>query len=153
MGAPGGTRNNWFWDEQATRRILEYRLDTNPPRAARVYALTSVAYYDAMVACWDAKYTYWAIRLFQLDSEFKPLFTTPNHPSYPSAHGCLSGAAGMMLAWLFPRDAASLTALVDQAGESRIWAGLHFRSDVVVGLVIRRTVAWKVIERKQPDGA
>jgi len=105
------------------------------------------------VACWDAKYTYWSIRPFQLDPEFKPLFTTPNHPSYPSAHGCLSGAAGAMLAWLFPRDAASLTAMVDQAGESRIWAGLHFRSDVVVGLVIGRTVAWKVIERTQPDGA
>jgi len=58
-----------------------------------------------------------------------------------------------MLAWLFPRDAASLTALVDQAGESRIWSGLHFRSDVVVGKVIGRTVAWKVIERTQPDGS
>jgi len=150
--AAGATRNYWFWNEQATRRILEYRLDTNPPRAARVYALASVAYYDAMVACWDAKYTYWAMRPFQLDPEFKPLFSTPNHPSYPSAHGCQSGAAGAMLAWLFPRDAASLNALVDQAGESRIWAGLHFRSDVVVGLVIGRTVAWKVIERTQPDG-
>ncbi len=149
----GATRNYWFWNEQASRRILEYRLDANPPRAARVYALASVAYYDALVACWDAKYTYWAIRPFQRDPSFTPLFTTPNHPSYPSAHGCQSGAAGAMLAWLFPRDAASLAALVDQAGESRIWAGLHFRSDVVVGLVIGRTVAWKVIERTQPDGA
>jgi membrane-associated phospholipid phosphatase len=149
----GGTRSYWFWNEQATKRILEYRLDANPPRAARVYALESIAYYEALVACWDAKYTYWAIRPFQLDPAFTPLFTTPNHPSYPSAHSCVSGAAGAMLAWLFPRDAASLTALVDQAGESRIWAGLHFRSDVVVGLVIGRTVAWKVIERTQPDGA
>jgi membrane-associated phospholipid phosphatase len=151
--AAGGTRNYWFWNDQATRKILEYQLDRNPPQAARVYALASVAYYDASVACWDAKYTYWAMRPFQLDPEFKPLFTTPNHPSYPSAHGCLSGAAGAMLAWLFPRDAASLAALVDQAGESRVWAGLHFRSDVVVGVVIGRTVAWKVIERTQPDGA
>ena len=58
-----------------------------------------------------------------------------------------------MLAWLFPRDAASLNALVDQAGEARIWAGLHFRTDVIVGKVIGRTVAWKVIERTQPDGS
>jgi membrane-associated phospholipid phosphatase len=151
--AAGGTRNFAFWNEQATDRIWEYGLENNPPRAARVYALTSVAHYDSSVACWDAKYTYWAIRPFQFDPEFKPLFTTPNHPSYPSAHGCLSGAPGEILAWLFPRDAATLRALVDQAGESRIWAGLHFRSDVVVGLVIGRTVAWKVIERTQPDGS
>ena len=69
------------------------------------------------------------------------------------ADGFRNARAGAMLAWLFPRDAASLTALVDQVGEARIWAGLHFRSDVVVGLVIGRTVAWKVIERTQPDGA
>jgi membrane-associated phospholipid phosphatase len=151
--ASGGTRGYWFWNAQTTNKIWEYGLGDNPPRAARAYALESIAYYDSMVACWDAKYTYWSIRPFQLDPEFKPLFTTPNHPSYPSAHGCLSGAAGAMLGWLFPRDTASLTAMVDQAGESRIWAGLHFRSDVVVALVIGRTVAWKVIERTQPDGA
>ena len=77
---------------------------------------------------------------------------TPNHPSYPSAHGCLSGAAAEVLAWLFPHDAASLRALAEQAGESRIWAGIHFRSDVVVGLVLGRTVAWKTIERMQGAG-
>jgi predicted ester cyclase len=26
-------------------------------RAARAYALESIAYYDSMVACWDAKYS------------------------------------------------------------------------------------------------
>jgi membrane-associated phospholipid phosphatase len=149
----GGTRGYWYWNGQTTSKIWEYGLGANPPRAARVYALESVAYYDSMVACWDAKYTYWAIRPFQLDPEFKPLFTTPNHPSYPSAHGCLSGGAAETLAWLFPRDAASLIALAQQAGESRLWAGIHFRSDIVVGLVVGRTVAWKLIERTQPDGS
>jgi hypothetical protein len=63
-----------------------------------------VAYHDSVVACWDAKYIYWSMRPFQLDPEFKPLFTTPNHPSYPAAHSCASCAAGELLAWLFPRD-------------------------------------------------
>lgn len=151
--ASGGTRGYWYWNGQTTSKIWEYGLGANPPRAARVYALESVAYYDSMVACWDAKYTYWAIRPFQLDPTFTPLFTTPNHPSYPSAHSCLSGGAAETLAWLFPRDAASLIALAQQAGDSRLWAGIHFRSDIVVGLVIGRTVAWKVIERTQPDGS
>jgi hypothetical protein len=42
--------------------------------------------------------------------------------------------------------------MANQAAESRIGAGIHFRSGVVLGLVKGRTVAWKVIERTQPDG-
>ena len=92
--ASGGTRNYSFWNEQANKKILEYRLDSDPPRAARAYTLESIAAYDSGVACWDAKYTYWAIRPFQLDPTLQTTFPTPNHPSYPAAHGCFSSAAG-----------------------------------------------------------
>ena len=112
-----------------------------------------MAGYDAGVACWDAKYTYWAIRPFMLDPTFKPLFATPNHPSYPAAHGCFSTAVAAALAYLFPRNAQMLTELADQAGESRIWAGIHFRTDVTVGQALGRAVANKVIERARSDGA
>jgi hypothetical protein len=149
--ASGGTRNYWFWNEQANKKILEYRLDADPPRAARAYALESIAAYDSGVACWDAKYTYWAIRPFQLDPTLKTLFPTPNHPSYPAAHGCYSSAAAASMSYLFPRDAQTLTALADQAGQSRIWAGIHFPTDVRVGLALGRSVAQKVIERVQGD--
>lgn len=149
----GATRNHLVWNDQANRKIFEYGLNENGPRAARVLALESVAYYDAAVACWDAKYAYWAIRPFQLDPDFKPLFTTPNHPSYPAAHGCLSGAPSALLGLLFPRDAATMNAIADTAAESRVWAGIHFRSDVVTGLALGRAVAQKVIERAQSDGS
>jgi hypothetical protein len=43
--------------------------------------------------------------------------------------------------------------MADQAAESRIWAGIHFRTDVVTGLALGRRVAQKVIERAQSDGA
>jgi hypothetical protein len=117
-----------------------------------VYALANIASYDATVACWDAQYAYWAIRPFQLDPNFKPLFTTPNHPSYPAAHGCASSAPTAVLASLFPRDANILNAMADEAAESRIWAGIHSRSDVVAGLELGRKVAQKVIERAKSDG-
>jgi membrane-associated phospholipid phosphatase len=151
--AVGGRRNYWFWNEVTGKKIFEYRLDSNPPRAARVYALASIASHDATVACWDAKYAYWAIRPFQLDPSFKPLFTTPNHPGYPSAHSCASSAPTTVLAYLFPRDAATLNAMADQAGESRIWAGIHFRSDVDAGLELGQKVARKIIEHAQSDSA
>lgn len=151
--ASGGARNYWFWNEQLNKKVLEYGLDANAPRVARAYALKSIAFYDSMVACWDAKYAYWQIRPFQLDTNFRPLFTTPNHPSYPAAHGCLSSAAGAAIAYLFPRDAQTINALADQAGESRMWAGIHYRSDVVAGLGLGRAVAQRVIDIARRDGS
>jgi hypothetical protein len=65
--------------------MMEDRLDSDAPRAALIYAAMSMAHNDSMVACWDAKYTYWAIRPFQLDPDVKTLFATPNHPSFPAA--------------------------------------------------------------------
>ncbi len=149
----GGLRNFAFWNDQASKKLFEYGVVDNPPDAARVYALTSIAYYDAGVACWDAKYTYWAMRPFQADPNFKPLFTTPNHPSYPSAHSCLSSAAGGVLAHLFPRDASAFKTLVGESGDSRIWGGIHFPIDVKVGQELGGAVAQKVIEHAESDGS
>jgi hypothetical protein len=131
-----------YWNEQTTRELSESRLDMNPPWAAQAYALQTVAVDDAFVACWDAKYTYWRIRPFQLDTAIKPLFPNPpNHPSYPSAHGCHSGAAAAVLGALFPSDAAELNRVAVQATESRLWAGIHFRSDLDAGLKLGQQVA------------
>lgn len=141
------------WYSTAHQRITEYHLDTNPPRAARVYALLSVAHYDALVACWDAKYAYWAIRPFQLDKEVTTLFPMPNHPSYPAAHGCVSGGIAAALEYLFPAEAKAIHARADDAATSRIWAGIHYRSDVDAGLALGRAVAQQVVERAKQDGS
>jgi PAP2 superfamily protein len=145
--AVGGARSYQFWNEQVGRKLLEYRLDHNAPRAARAYAVTQVAFHDAAVACWDAKYAYWAVRPVQLDPSVRPLFPTPNHPSYPSGHSCFSSAAATALAHLFPRDAAVFEALALEASESRLWAGIHFRRDLVEGRALGRAVAQRVIQR------
>jgi membrane-associated phospholipid phosphatase len=149
----GGRRLYPFWNDVATRLILSSRWDDNAPMAARAYALMNIAGYDSMVACWDGKYTYWAIRPFQLDPEFKPLFTTPNHPSYPAAHGCISTAYATTLAYLFPGDSEELIGLGQQAAESRVWGGIHFRSDIMTGMAIGESVADVVIARGVGDGS
>jgi hypothetical protein len=141
------------WPLVADRETLESRLDRNPPRAARVAALLNAAAFDATVACWDAKYTYWARRPFQLDADVHPLFQTPAHPSYPAAHGCASGAQSAILAYLFPADSATLNSMGDEAGMSRLWAGIHFRSDIEVGLMLGRSVANLVTQRAANDGS
>jgi membrane-associated phospholipid phosphatase len=151
--AVGGLRAHQYWNEQLSKKTLEYRLDDDPPRAARAFVLPFVTLYDVAIACWEAKYTYWAIRPFQLDPEIKPVFATPNHPSYPAAHACSSIAITKVLGYLFPRDAEAFAALGERAAESRIWAGIHYRSDIAAGRQLALGVAKKVIERATQDGA
>lgn len=142
-----------YWDNIAHQRIFEYHLDTNPPRAARIYALTSVAHHDALIAGWEAKYEYWAIRPFQLDPAVTTLFATPNHPSYPAAHGFVSAAIARTLAYLFPNEAQFIDGKADEACESRIAAGIHYRSDCTAGLKLGRDVAGTIADRARTDGA
>ncbi len=151
--AVGGLRAHQYWNEQLGKKTLEYRLDDDPPRAARAFVLPFVTLYDAAIGCWEAKYTYWAIRPFQLDPEVKPVFATPNHPSYPAAHACSSIAVTRALGYLFPRDAEAFAALGERAAKSRIWAGIHYRSDIDAGRQLALAVANKVIERATQDAA
>src|SRR5262245_54968381 len=142
-----------LWNDILTVKLFEYQLDRNPPRAARAYALMNIAAYDAIIACWDGKYFYWAARPNMLDPTIVTLFPNPNHPTYPSAHSMFDGPYGEMLGYLFPRDAAYFTAQAQEAGTSRIWAGIHFRSDIEAGLGIGRAVGQRVIEWAKNDGS
>jgi hypothetical protein len=148
----GGRHVHWFWNDVANQLILGARWEDNPLLAARAYTLMNVAAYDSVTACWDAKYTYWAMRPFQLDPEFTPLFTTPNHPSYPSAHSCLSNAAAGVLVELFPADRERLMKIIDEVGKARMWGGIHFRSDIEAGMAIGENVANAVIAQAATDG-
>ena len=145
--AVGGRRTFQYWDQTLARLLFEYRMDSDAPRAARAYAIVWTTFHDAGVACWDAKYSYWMIRAFQADPDIKTVFPTPNHPSYPAAHGCFSTASAAVLGYLFPRDAVQLAALAEEANQSRIAAGIHYRSDTVAGRELGLAVAGKAIAR------
>jgi membrane-associated phospholipid phosphatase len=133
--------------------IFDYRLDVNPPRAARVYALAHIAAYDTAVAVFDAKYTYWAIRPNQLDPSLTTIIPVPNHPSYPGGHAAISMAVAEVLVHLFPRDAPILRARAKEIGDSRLWAGIHYRCDNEAGLALGHKVAELMIERARADGS
>jgi len=80
-------------------------------RNARLYATVAQAMDDALIAVFDAKYTYnfWrpstAIRNAELDGNdatepdaaWAPFIDTPMHPEYPSAHSILASAVGTVL--------------------------------------------------------
>jgi membrane-associated phospholipid phosphatase len=143
----GGARAHALWNEIARMKVLEYRETLPPVTVSRLFAALNVAFLDAAIACWDAKYAYWFIRPSQLDTELKTVFPPPNHPSYPAAHGCLSTAAATVLAAVFPADRDKLLAQGKEAAEARIWAGIHYRFDIDAGQEIGRKVATKVLDR------
>jgi membrane-associated phospholipid phosphatase len=144
--------NTWSY-RYADTWISEDRLDQNPPRVGRIYALLAAVQFDAFIASQDGKFTYWYIRPHQLDPAIIPLFPVPNHPSYPSNHSTYSAAKAEVLAYLFPARADFIRAVGQEAGDSRIWAGIHYQMDNLAGHQLGKSVAELFIARAQTDGS
>lgn len=140
-----GTMAGGFWNEQAQALIEGARLAER--EAIVVLSTMNAAMMDALVACHEAKYAYWVPRPSQADPAIRPLIGVPNHPSYPSNHSCLSTAAAQVLAHFFPAQAGRVTQEAQEAGLSRIYAGIHYRFDVEAGEEIGRGVARAAIAR------
>jgi hypothetical protein len=139
--------------DEVGRRLGEVGLDRNAPRAARAYALVHVAHYDAWIASQDAKFHYWTARPNQFDPTITTVVPNPNFPTYVSNAATLGMAPTLVLGYLFPREAARYRGWAQEFGDSRLWAGIHFRSDIDAGYAIGRAVGQKVIERAKADGA
>ena len=141
---------------------------------ARYFAMLTSASADALIACWDAKYSYnfWrpvtAIRAGDSDGnpETEPdpvwigLLVTPNHPEYPAAHGCFSGASTETLKYFFGTDEiafrmdSNVAGLVDpvrtysrfsdaltEVLDARIYGGMHYRNSTRIGANIGKQVS------------
>lgn len=121
-------------------------------RVARVGSAVAVAMADAFVDCWRVKLRDWSERPItavrrELDAGFTPLLVTPGFPSYVSGHATVSAAAATVLAHCFPERAAALMAMAEEAAMSRLWGGLHFRSDNDEGLRLGRSIGGEVVDR------
>jgi hypothetical protein len=144
--------------------------------AVHLMAMGSLTVADAGIACFDSKYAYlaWrpysAIRNADLDGNaattadpaWSPLLSTPNHPEYPSAHGCVTSALADVLVnalgtqminttiWGATDGGTTLTTtrqfdtvqqLEDEIVNARVWAGLHWRNSDIAGVNIGDSVA------------
>ncbi len=141
-----------FMNQQAVGLIQANRL--NERAATRILALANMAAFDANIACWDAKFTYWLIRPSQADPAITLPIGLPNHPSYTSGHSCNTASYAAVLAHFFPRDAARLQTMVVKAGLSRMYGGIHYRFDCEIGQDLGRKVAAytlsQAVEPNQP---
>jgi len=139
--------------EDVNQKIHEYKVDANPPRAARTYALAFAAMLDAYIACWNAKYHYLVGRPIHFDPTIYTLWTTYPLAAYPSGHSCNLTAPATVLGYLFPRDAHYFLSRAEENAASRLWAGIHFRSDCVAGVAMGQEVGEAVIEYAKADGS
>lgn len=139
------------WNRLAAQKIAAARF--NPLRTARTFAYLNTAVEDAGISCWDAKYYYHYPRPSQAIPGFKTILGIPNFPSYTSGHSTFSGAAAVVLGYIFPSDAAQFDAWAQEAADSRVYGGIHFRFDSEAGLTTGRTVGNYAVERARKDGA
>ena len=149
-----------IWNPVITQAVVARGLDISD--AARAYAMFYLASADASIAVWESKYYYnsWrpqpAIRrgdedgntATDADPTWAPLFPTPPHPEYPSAHTSNSSSMAHILEYLFGRDPGMTISVTlsginrqwttfDQAAEevidARVFSGIHFRNSDEVG--------------------
>jgi hypothetical protein len=139
------------WNKFACEFIVKYKL--NPLRSARVYAYMNMAIMDAGVSCWDAKYFYYYPRPIQTIPGIKTILGTPNFPGYTSGHSTFSAAAASVLAYIFPIEKTKVDNWAQEAAESRIYGGIHFRWDAEEGIIQGKKVAEYTIMKAQVDGA
>ena len=145
---------------------------------ARIFALLAMAICDASIAAFDTKYfyNYWrpvtAIRAGDTDDNHKtdphpnwlPLIVTPPFPSYPSAHGTLSGAARRVMEQVYGKSQHSITLthagapgivlnysswkqITDDISDARVYGGIHYRFDQTAGARQGRRVGSYIFQK------
>jgi hypothetical protein len=125
-------------------------------RQVEVLARLGITVADAFIANWQMKYTYNLLRPVTyirrvIDPAWSPLLITPPFPEYPSGHSTQSGAAATVLTAAFGENHAftdttheddglpgrafpDFWAAANEAGISRLYGGIHFRSAIEQGL-------------------
>jgi hypothetical protein len=180
---PEQTEIGVFWTEHTSRqyarafRALAAGRALNTSDTARFFAIMWTAVADSFIGCMNSKYhfSFWrpvtAIENGGIDGNsatvadptWVPLGTTPNHPEYPAAHGCLTGAVAEILKGYFGTPNVTFTVsstvfspphahafdstkdLEKEVGAARIYAGFHYHHSVIQGLVLGHHVAHQVL--------
>lgn len=167
-----------FWTEHTGQQFARafndlatnYNLGTAD--AARMMAMLWTGVADSLIGCFNAKYKYgfWRpVTAIQAggqrpdtpaDPTWTSLGTTPNHPEYPAAHGCATGAASTLIADFFGTTKVHIVAdslaftdgihqhvfedtrdLMDEVFWARIYTGFHFYHSLEAGRQLGETVA------------
>jgi len=163
-----GVTTGGHW-ESILQQVLK-QTGSHLDKAAFAYAVTGICNSDPCISCWKTKYTYNLVRPITYIrnvmgySTWNSLLTTPAHPEYSSAHAVLSAATSDAFTVLFgdigsftdhtydylgyaPRTFTSFRAIGEDAGKSRLYAGIHYLPSIETGLIQGRKVAANIFEK------
>jgi PAP2 superfamily len=160
-----------FVFNQAARQVVAQEGRRSLSENARDFALINMAMNDGAVTTFFNKYHYnfWrpetAIRAGDTDGNRKtdpdpnwvPFIVTPCFPSYPSAHGTLSGAGAEVMKRLYGEAGHAITLsnpavptivlhygsfrqITDDISDARVYGGIHFRFDQDAGARLGQAV-------------
>jgi hypothetical protein len=178
----------YFWNANVINQQNQLYQDVaklrgmNLVNTARLLAMGEMVVTDSAIACFDSKYNqlFWrpqtAIRNAGLDGNtateadlnWVPLLNTPNHPEYPSAHGCVTSALGEVMAKVLgtrnvnldiqgsinggstlaaTRHFNTVEELDNEMVNARVWIGFHYRDSVEDGIKLGQNVANWTLKR------
>lgn len=137
------------WNDIAAEHVRDGRM--SEVRAARAFALLNMAMHDAAVSCWETKFFYFNPRPSQLDPSIKTPIGLPNFPAYSSGHSTFSAAAATVLSHLFPGASGDFNVMRDEAAISRLYGGIHYRSDIEGGKVHGTRIGSYTVQFAQQD--
>ena len=138
--------------------------------AAISYAITGTVCNDAGISVWKTKYTYNLVRPITYIrnvmgfTTWNSFLTTPAHPEYSSAHAVVSSAESDAFRNLFgnigsftdhtydylgfpSRTFSSFRAIGEDAGNSRLYAGIHYQPSIDVGLIQGRIITENIFSK------
>lgn len=142
--------------------------DLNTTIAA--YTKTSIALFDAFIACWDEKYRSNYIRpetviAKEIDINWQPYIQTPPFPSYVSGHSTISAAAAEVMTQFFGNVSFTDTSLLEfgianreiktfreaaqEASISRVYGGIHYRFDCEEGNKVGKKIGKMIVKDLQ----
>jgi hypothetical protein len=160
--SPGG-----HWVMIAKQACEKKQLDVT--KAAQVYALTTIAIFDAFISCWDEKYKTNLIRPItvinrEVDKYWQPYIQTPPFPEFTSGHSVTSNAAATVLTTLlgenfsftdnteipFGQGTRAFSSFYQAAAESsisRVYGGIHYRVTATISTEQGKAIGKNVLQK------
>lgn len=138
--------------------------------AAVAFAQLGIACSEATICIFKGKYKYNGvrpvtyIRTVMKHPDWNALIDTPPHPEYPSGHALVSAAAAQSLTQFFganskftdnsypfrgfkPRSYKSFEEAAIEAGDSRVYGGIHYRKTCDVSQMQGKMIAQNVAKK------
>jgi hypothetical protein len=168
---------------------VDQHLTDDIGESSRFFAQVYTSQADTFVACWDSKYFFYNGAGFwrpvtaiqhadidgndatQQDADWLPQIATPQHPEWPSAHGCGTSSYAHTIQEFFGTKrlpgGINLTGgtpnthhfdstddIIKEIIDARVYNGVHYRTSVIQGSILGRKVSqWVARYYFKPVGA